>query len=352
VRHQGRRLTALASYPCRLEGSPTRATIDPETLTFPERKIPWVDVDGVILEDARVVLSLADGTRAVVSHLAREHDDFVLKLRAARNGARRAALLQWTGDAPIDEYDACVGDDPVRVVLFADGLTVEGLTGVPQTAPFGLVDDVARDGYDITVRLRGLAPVAFGKMGKRTDEFVLDVAAARADLARRTGEAYAQSSADLAGFTAPAGWAVDASGAGQWWSALRAAVAGADHGAEIDTLAAIAGPALRLGLATLPDGGFFPFALAPAHGNVAVEGASADEARATYVFRTDDVDRLNAALLLTSFRREAIFLPDNQLGRWALAVRTLDVVRWARAALVQRIVHDDQWDAHVRAALS
>ncbi len=29
------------------------------------------------------------------------------------------------------------------------------------------------------------------------------------------------------------------------------------------------------------------------------------------------------------------------MGRWALAVRTLASVQWARSALVARVVHDD-----------
>lgn len=95
-----------------------------------------------------------------------------------------------------------------------------------------------------------------------------------------------------------------------------------------------------------------PFVLAPRAGKVAVEGTAADEARATFVYATDDIDRLNAALLLTSFRREAISLPEDQLGRWALAVRTLDVVRWARSALVARVVHDEAWADKVAEALT
>jgi hypothetical protein len=57
-------------------------------------------------------------------------------------------------------------------------------------------------------------------------------------------------------------------------------------------------------------------------------------------------------LLLTSFRREAISFPEDQLGRWAVAVRTLDIVQWARRALVARVVHDDGWETSVRRALT
>jgi hypothetical protein len=75
---------------------------------------------------------------------------------------------------------------------------------------------------------------------------------------------------------------------------------------------------------------------------VAVEAVDADD-RATFVFATEDLDRLNAVLILTAFRREALALPDNELGRWAVSVRTQSAVRWARERLIARIVHDDGW---------
>ena len=93
-----------------------------------------------------------------------------------------------------------------------------------------------------------------------------------------------------------------------------------------------------------------PFLLAPVGQRVAVEAVEADD-RATFVFETDDVDRLNAALLQTAFHRGALFLPAEALGRWAPAVRCLETVRWARDALRARVVHDGAWAAGVRAAL-
>jgi hypothetical protein len=92
------------------------------------------------------------------------------------------------------------------------------------------------------------------------------------------------------------------------------------------------------------------FALAPIGDRVVVEATDRDD-RATFVFRTRDVDRLNAVLLLTSFKREAVSLPADELGRWALAVRSVPEVRWARDALVARIVHDAQWAANLDASL-
>ena len=97
------------------------------------RSIPYVDMDEAAVDGHTTVLTLADGTNAVLSHLGAGNDDFLLKFGAARRSARRAALLQWTGDAPIDEYVAGSADPGTAktVVLFRDGLTVESWAARP-----------------------------------------------------------------------------------------------------------------------------------------------------------------------------------------------------------------------------
>ena len=85
-----------------------------------------------------------------------------------------------------------------------------------------------------------------------------------------------------------------------------------------------------------------PFVLAPVAGRVAVEATDADD-RATFVFTTSDLDWLNAALIVVNFRREALSFDEAELGRWAVAVRTLPLVRELRAAFAGRVVHDARW---------
>jgi len=107
---------------------------------------------------------------------------------------------------------------------------------------------------------------------------------------------------------------------------------------------------VRIGVFTDGGSSTLPFVLAPIGNRVVVEATDGDD-RATFVFTTEDVARLNAVLVLTSFRREAIFLPEAQLGRWAVAARVWPAVREARAALSARIVHDDRWAEHLAAAV-
>jgi hypothetical protein len=343
----------LSPFPCRLDDQPVTITIEPTSIVADGRSIPYVDVDGVRVDGHTITFDMADGSTKAVTQLGRQHEDFVLELDKAWRHARRAALLQWTGDAPIDEYDGRNGEAPVKVVLFGDGVTVEGHTGAPAMAPFALIDRVERDNYTITLSLRaGLDAVVIRQLGRRTEEFLLDLDKARSALVARTVAAYEDFSHDLAGFAAPDGWAVDRAGAGVYWNALRAAVAGQERGPEVDHLESLAGGALRLGIKANFAGAALPFALATANGKTAVEGTAEGEARATFVFATDDVDRLNAVLLLTSFRREAISFPEDQLGRWAVAVRLLELLRWARAALVDRVVHDATWTDKITQALS
>jgi hypothetical protein len=338
----------VPDFPCRLAGEALVATVGDENLTIGALRIPYVDIDGMSVADHRVTLSIAGSDGIEISHLARRTDEFVRVFREARARARRAALLQWTNEPPIDVYPIRVGDEEGQVVLFADGVTLEPMNGSPQIAPLGLIERVARDGYRITLVLRGTDPVVLPTLAKRTDEFLVDLDRARSDLGRKTAAAYGALDETLLGFDAPDGWAVDAASAGRWWGALRAAMRGSDA-ERFDALASLAGDRLRLGLKMVGDTAM-PFALVPHGAKVAVESFG-DEARATYVFRTDDVDWLNVVLLVTSFRREVFSLAEAELGRWAVAVRTLPLVRAAREAYARRVIHDEQWPANLAAAL-
>jgi hypothetical protein len=342
----------MGTFSGRVDGAPAFVEVRPDALVVDGSALAWVDLDHVEVDGHRVSVATADGRAAVVSHLATAFDPFVGELVDARARARRAALLQWTGENAIEVFDAKRGTERVKVHLFPDGLTVEPLTGTPDLLPLSCIVEVERNGYDLTLRARGVPDVHVRHLGNRTDELLQRLDRAVAELRARTADAYRQLDPALATLDAADGWAVDAATAGPCWEPLRRAVAGQRRAAHVDALAALAGDRLRLGIKCGPGAqATLPFALAPVGDRVAVEATDADD-RATFVFATGDVDRLNAVLLATSFRREAISLPADRLGRWALAVRTLEVVRWARAALVARVVHDDRWEPNVRDALA
>lgn len=309
----------------------------------------WLDVDDVQQGDHQVTLVLADGNVLALTHLGQTTDRFIDALRRARRAVRLPALTIATGD-PVFQ---CVSRQPgaeADVLLFAGVLVVEPHSGAPVPIPLPLLDDVEREGHAIHLRCRGVDDVTVRALGSKTDEFLDRLATTRRSLVAATYAAYAAFDPALEGFSAPDGWAITKSSNPTAWHALRARAESGDRSAAIGLLADLAGDNLRLGVYT--EGGEYPlpFALAPVGGRVAVEAIDGDD-RATFVFATDDVDGLNAVLLLTSFRREALSLPVEQLGRWAVAARTSAAVAAARAALVARVVHNDSWEANVRAAL-
>src|SRR4051794_38646346 len=251
------------NYQCQIDGDPAEATIGPTELVVGARVFPYVELDEVRADNHRIRLTPVVDTSAEISHLGRNTDDFILKLRQARAAARRAALLQWTGDAPLATFESHGADEPITVVLFRDGLTVEPLNGEPRFAPFSLIENVERDGYRITLHLRGTDDVDIAKLGTETDLFLKRLADARNDLALRTADAYAALDPALAGFAAPDGWAVDAASSHGYFATLRTVLASGDRGDELAVLERLAGARLRLGVKAGVSGSSFAFALAP-----------------------------------------------------------------------------------------
>jgi len=332
-----------------LDGREAHAVIMGDGLDVDGFLVLWLDVDEVVEGDHRVRLDRADAPPVELTHLGAGFDRFMRDLRAARGMVRRAAMVQATGE-PIDSYLARDPSGLVDVHLFADGLVVEPRTGPPSFFPLPLLQRIERDDHALTLRLRGLPSTTLSGFGARTDEVVLDVERARQDLQGVTTQAYAVLDPALAGLGAPDGWALTAADARSLWPALRSLALNGHRKEAVQVLADRAGDALRVGVWT--DGGqvAMPFVLAPAGGRVAVEATDADD-RATFVFATDDVEWLNAALLVTNFRREVLASDEAELGRWAVAVRTLAIVRDLRAALVARVVHDAAWAERVAEAL-
>lgn len=340
----------LRSYSAQLDGRAVELQVTEAGLAVAGQLIDWLDVDEAWLEGWALHLRVHGRDDLVLDKLGRARDDLWRDLQAARRPARRAGLLQSNDRAPIDSFEARMGEEPTLVHLFADALVVEPPRGVPRLIPLSLVERVDRKGYDFELRLRFLPPVSFGKFGPRTDEFEQDLDAARRAQAEDSRAAYATLDPSLVDLDAPDGWAITQSQAAGHWPALWAAVAGQSRGREVDLLAELAGDRLRLGIKSQGRGDPLTFALAPVGGRVAVEGTDSDS-RATFVFATADPDELNVALLLLNFRREALYLPEDQLGRWAMAVRLSHTVRWARGALVARVVHDGRWESKLREAL-
>lgn len=334
----------------RVAGATVTVAVLADGIDVDGRTVDWVDVDGVAEGDHSVRLDLSDGSSLALSMLGAAHDRFMLDLRAARRRARFAALTIATGE-PLVTYISRASTGLVDVHLYPNAVVAEPREGHPVCVPLSLIRSVERDGYRIALSGRGLETVTISALGAKTDEFLDRLATARQQLQAATTAAYGAYDSALADFAAPDGWAMTAQDAAPHWSALLARARAGSRSAEVTELASRSGDRLRVGIFTGGGTAPVPFVLAPVGERVVVEATDADD-RATFVFATADIDRLNAVLVLTSFRREAIFLPDEQLGRWAVAARVWPAVREARASLCARIVHDGRWAERLNSALA
>jgi hypothetical protein len=358
MRHLDRIVTP--DFACRVDGVPARLTLDESGAGFADRRIDWLDADDAFFAEHSIELRLPDGSSAVATHLGARYDECVRMIREFRGTARRPSLTSTSLD-PIASFESrTVNADAhtstiVDVLLFPHALLIEPRGGAGVTIPLPLVREVRRTGWTFAFGLRGLPGLEVGGLGARTDEFEERLQQARSDLAAATAAAYVALHADLGGLDAPDGWAVDAATAGGRADVLRRTWLSLGRAQSASWLADWAGPdGARFGLWTEGGTTSLPFLIA-ARGEgptarVAVEAVDADD-RATFVFATDDVDRLNAILILTAFRREALSLPADELGRWSAAVRTQAIVQAARGQLVARVTHDDGWAKAMEAAL-
>jgi hypothetical protein len=109
--------------------------------------------------------------------------------------------------------------------------------------------------------------------------------------------------------------------------------------------------------------------------NLVAQEVTSDAGHATYLYRLMDADRfaslsgdalaeevaagirrLNQALLTLNFRREPIYLPEDQIAsarfaKYAVALRKLDYLQWARRAFVTRLIHNQTWEQQLADAL-
>lgn len=315
----------------------------------------WLDADSVEHGVRSLGFGLADGSVVEVDRLGQRFEECARVVRDLRGRARRAALTQSAME-PLRSFVAREPDRTVDVLLFRHALTIEPRDGTAVHLPLSLVRTVERDGWVFTLRGRGVPDVVVRGLGPRTDEFEQRLGSARTALREATAAAFASFDPALAGLDAPDGWAIGPSEAGQLWPTLLARWQDLRRGQEVRVLAGItADTDLRCGLWTEGGTVSMPFVLARCGqqdaARTAIEAVGSDD-RATFIFATSDVERLSAALVLSAFRREALSLPEERLGTWAVAVRTQPHVRWARECLVARVVHDNSWEAGVRAALA
>lgn len=123
-----------------------------------------------------------------------------------------------------------------------------------------------------------------------------------------------------------------------------------------------------------PETDLWYFCPLSAHGepiNAVAHEVTSEKGHATYLFRLMEperfsalggdalaaevglaIARLNRALLLLNFRREPLYASEEEIAtgrfaRYRVALRKLDYLRWARANLLGRAIHNSTWEQQV-----
>ena len=99
----------------RVDGQAVELHVEPDRLRItggPEpTDLTWVELDRFTVDGHACRLETFDGRCCTITHLAATRDRFLAEALEARRRARRAALLQWTGDAPLTSFDGRRGDE-------------------------------------------------------------------------------------------------------------------------------------------------------------------------------------------------------------------------------------------------
>jgi hypothetical protein len=348
-------------------------------VVVPERGTMW-GLPYSFIEDVRFDPGLYqsnvtadDGSFAVFGQMAKRSEEFPNELQrlldalAARTARTLGELLPGVPPGPISQLAARMRDGRSVQQRVVDGID-PALWPRLEEAVVGTED--LRQSY---ARLKSLAPPGWTALG------------VKASLAEKQEESEGAGGSESGYQQAPgvaterqgrlqqmmAGVAEDAAG-----KPAREPVAGVpEAGGPASSEEAEQGPAEPEGPAnTLWF--FTPLSRDGRPLNLVAQEVTSDAGHATYLYRPMEPDRfsalsgdalaeevaaairrLNRALLTLNFRREPIYLPEDQIataryGKYAVALRKLDYLQWTRRAFVTRLIHNQTWEQQLADALA
>lgn len=345
----------------------------------------WADIDQVQDDGIVITLSMADGTVFRLSMLGRLHDSVLDALMACWTKAnRKQALSEESLLASFRARAALQGSAPLPcgVGVYRTAVVLDFADGAVTRLPLVLTDRPLREEWSFCFRLSAETWVV-SHFARETDAFVAAVESAMGALEAAAAERARKlcPQAPPMRQRALAALLLDGRAAG-----LRQARQSYEPLANA-LVASLAEVGLReawealvpLGLAEdarigekadLRSEGAYRFFLLPVvrDGRAAIlfEAASQQDAgRATYVFRVpggmapnEAMDMLNAALVCVNFRREPIYLSDEQLRRpqyanYARSVERVPSLAALRQAYVGRVAHStpEAWLGAVKGLL-
>ena len=377
--------------------------------------LPLVDVEDV--HDDNYVLRLTDhaGERYELTMLGRAYGQVVADLRKRRDAVLERDLL-LKGVRLRDSYPGKLfgGDQPqpVQIRMYEDLLVVVPERGLMFGVPYSFVERVDWDEelYQVHVVTDDGRDLVFGHLAKRSEEFRDELRRLLDELATRTAATLRVLLPGIdAGLLGPLStlmrdgraaqrWQVDAVDASIWPGLERAAAgteelrlayerlrsmtvepwaafgvkavktAGQEEGATAEPPPADPGEVTDLWY-------FCPLQVDGSPVNAVAQEVASASGHATYLFRLLPPERfralsgdelaaavagsirsLNRALLQLNFRREPIYLPEEEIAegphsRYRVALRKLEHLRSAREAFLGRAVHNASWEQQVREAV-
>jgi len=397
----------------RVEGaSPAPATVEPldEHVSIavqggPPFVLPYVDIEDVL--DRDYVLTLTDHTGRVLelSMFGAAYGQVLAEVAERRDKLLERDLLLRGVDLQ-DTFPAKLFDGPesvpVQLRLYRDLLVVAPERGTMFGVPFAFVEDVRWDPelYQVSVAVDDGRTLVFGHLAKRSEEFHAELGRLLEALARRTAVTLAAllPDADPRSLGGLAGLMRDGRAAQQreieavdpgLWPLLETAVPGTDDlRRSYQHLRSLAVPGWSaFGVKAVQESEdvadtaatdrwyFCPLTRDGRPVNAVAQEVASGEGHATYLYRPMEPDRfaaldgdalahavagairvLNRALLQLNFRREPLYVPEEELtgahARYRVALRKLDHLRWARAAFLGRAIHNATWEQQVADLLS
>lgn len=323
------------------DARPGRFEFTDDIFTHAGRTFDLADIDALTAADHGLRLRLYTGETLLFTHLGKVYDRAVDELRQAWLTRLVKALM--LSDLPlVDVFTSREGE--VRV--FEGGLAVLPDDAAPFHVRMADIDRVTfdADAYEVRLETRR-GRFAFGKLAKRTDVFKRAIEDTLAKLDKAAAAALTGMKPWREGRLTP-------------WAPEHDAAIAPDQKPFADHLASLADRSkVRVAFKRVysvdeesPTPVAFSFYY-PIGDLVAQEVVSA-AGSATYWFRTGDLEELNAGLSILNFRREPVYLPedDPRFERYRPAMRRIPELRAVRAAFVDRSIHRslDDWKAQIK----
>jgi hypothetical protein len=396
--------------------APARVEVADESVEIAQNGGPAVHLSLVDVEDVHddnYTLRLTDhaGQRYELTMLGRAYGQVLADLRKQRDAALERDLL-LKGVHLRDSYPGKLfggpQPQPVQIRMYEDLLVVVPERGTMFGVPYSFVERVDWDEelYQVHVVTDDGRDLIFGHLAKRSEEFRDELRRLLDELATRTAATLrlllpgmdASLVGPLAALMrdgrAAQRWQVDAIDASIWPGLERAAAGTEELRSAYEQLRSMTvEPWAAFGVKAVKSAGedetteepppappgevtdlwyFCPLQEGGRPINVVAQEVASASGHATYLFRLLPPDRfaalagdelaaevarsirsLNRALLQLNFRREPIYLPEDQIAdgpyaRYRVALRKLDYLRSAREAFLGRAVHNASWEDQVR----